>query len=72
MLLGYQEMATGSSRIADPQLNECRQPPLAPGDSMITLLYARSSQDCGSSTASKVEKSRLLRVAKKSTDATIC
>jgi hypothetical protein len=49
LLFVHKEKAMGSRMIADPPVLMCRQPPLVPGDS--TPMYARTSQDCGSSTA---------------------
>jgi hypothetical protein len=37
MLLGRVELATGSSEIASPLVENRQQPPMAPGDSLLIL-----------------------------------
>jgi hypothetical protein len=56
MLLGNREKATGSSRIADPQLDECRQPPLASDDSL--LMYAPERRRIVAQVRREVPKNR--------------
>ena len=65
MLLGYREKATGSSRIADPpDLNECRQPPLATRR-FSAYLSMPERRRIVALVRLGPEKSTLLRVAKK-------